>query len=74
MKKKINILMIILGLLFIIISVVLGFSNNFEGNQGALTLSIGVGLVAVGIAFTPKIWESICNVVDIITMFFSGLK
>lgn len=73
-KVKVNILMIICGLLFIIISLTLGFLNDFSGGQGILMLSLGVGLLAVGIAFTPRIWELIGKAADIITMFFSGLK
>jgi len=73
-KVKVNILMIIFGLLFIIISLVLGFLNNFEGDQGALTFALGVGLLTVGISFTPKIWKWIYSIVDMVVMFFSGLK
>jgi len=73
-KNKTNILLIICGLLFIIISLIVGFMNDFSGGQGFLLLSVGTGLLAVGIAFTPRIWELICKVADIITMFFSGLK
>ena len=73
-KNKTNILFIICGLLFIIISLIVGFMNDFSGGQGGLLLAVGAGLLAVGIAFTPKIWESVCKVADIITMFFSGLK
>ncbi|PRR79848.1 hypothetical protein [Clostridium vincentii] len=31
--------------------------ENFEGDQGALTFVIGVGLLTVGICFTPKLWK-----------------
>ncbi|WP_146127316.1 hypothetical protein [Clostridium vincentii] len=62
------------GLLFIIISLILGFLNNFEGDQGALTFVVGVGLLTVGICFTPKLWKWIYRIVDMVVMFFSRSK
>ncbi|MGL5084955.1 MAG: hypothetical protein ACRC68_04435 [Clostridium sp.] len=72
--NKVNILMITVGLGLIIISLVLGFLESFNGGRGGLLLSIGVGILAIGIAFTPKMWEWIAYIADSVSLFISGLK
>ena len=70
-KINANIIMIILGCLFIILSLVLGYSNQFSEGQGAIFLLIGVPLLVVDIAFTPKAPMLLWNIIDMIVMFFS---
>lgn len=73
MKRKLNIIAIFLGLIFIGIGVFIGYLNNFQGDSGFIFLMLGVPLTFVGIVFTPKIWETLGYAIDVITCFFSGL-
>lgn len=70
-KIKSNIVLIILGCLSIATSLIIGYLNQFSDGQGMSFLLIGVALLAVGLVFTPKIWEKLGYVIDMIVMFFS---
>mgnify|MGYP004462571853 FL=1 len=71
MKFKLNIISIILGLIFIVISVYIGCINSFQGNNGLILLIFGSVLTIIGVVFTPKIWEHVAYIIDIVVMFFS---
>lgn len=71
MKSKLNIISIILGLIFIVISVYVGYINSFEGNNGLILLILGTVLTIIGLAFSPKLWEYLACIIDIVVMFFS---
>ena len=71
MKSKLNIISIILGLIFIVISVYIGYINSFQGNNGLILLIFGTVLTIIGVIFTPKIWEHVAYIIDIVVMFFS---
>ena len=71
MKSKLNIISIILGLIFIVISVYVGYINSFEGNNGLILLIFGTVLTIIGLAFSPKLWEYLACIIDLIVMFFS---
>ena len=55
MKSKLNIISIILGLIFIVISVYVGYINSFEGNNGLILLIFGTVPTIIGLAFSPKL-------------------
>ena len=71
--KKIssNIILIILGCLFVLISLIIGYLNQFHNGRGMIFLLIGAPLLFIGIAFTPKIWVSLGYMIDMIIMFFN---
>ena len=71
MKFKLNIISIILGLICIVISVYIGCINSFQGNNGLILLIFGSVLTIIGVVFTPKIWEHVAYIIDIVVMFFS---
>ena len=71
MKSKLNIISIILGLIFIVISVYVGYINSFEGNNGLILLIFGTVPTIIGLAFSPKLWEYLACIIDLIVMFFS---
>ena len=71
MKSKLNIISIILGLIFIVISVYVGYINSFEGNNGLILLIFGTVLTTIGLVFSPKLWEYLACIIDIVVMFFS---
>ena len=71
MKYKFNVISIILGLILIVVSVFIGYTNNFQGGEGLLLLLLGTALALVGFVFTPKIWGACANILDIIVMFFN---
>jgi hypothetical protein len=70
-KIKSNIVLIILGCLFTLTSLTVGYLNQFSGEQGFIYLLIGVPLLTIGIVFTPKIWKMLGYIMDMITMLFS---
>lgn len=71
--KKIttNIILIILGCMFVLTSLMIGYLNQFHDGRGMTFLLIGVPLLFIGIAFTPKIWVSLGYIIDMIVMFFN---
>ncbi len=69
-KVKSNIVLMILGCLFIIISLTVGYLNQFSGNQGFIYLLIGVPLLTVGIVLTPKIWVILGYIMDAMLALF----
>lgn len=71
MKSKLNIISIILGLIFIVISVYVGYINRFEGNNGLILLIFGTVLTIIGLFFSPKLWEYLACIIDLVVMFFS---
>ena len=71
MKSKLNIISIILGLIFIVISVYVGYINSFEGNNGLILLIFGTVPTIIGLAFSPKLWEYLACIIDLVVMFFS---
>ncbi|WP_195469562.1 hypothetical protein [Clostridium sp. D43t1_170807_H7] len=71
MKSKLNIISIILGLIFIVISVYVGYINSFKGNNGLILLILGTVLTIIGLAFSPKLWEYLACIIDLVVMFFS---
>ena len=71
MKSKLNIISIILGLIFIVISVYVGYINSFEGNNGFIFLIFGTALTIIGLAFSPKLWEYLACIIDLVVIFFS---
>ena len=71
MKSKLNIISIILGLIFIVISIYVGYINSFEGNNGLILLIFGTVPTIIGLAFSPKLWEYLACIIDLVVMFFS---
>ena len=71
MKSKLNFISIILGLIFIVISVYVGYINSFEGNNGLILLIFGTVPTIIGLAFSPKLWEYLACIIDLVVMFFS---
>ena len=71
MKSKLNIISIILGLIFIVISVYVGYINSFEGNNGLILLIFGTVLTIIGLFFSPKLWEYLACIIDLVVLFFS---
>ena len=71
MKSKLNIISIILGLIFIVISVYVGYINSFEGNNCLILLIFGTVPTIIGLAFSPKLWEYLACIIDLVVMFFS---
>ena len=71
MKSKLNIISIILGLIFIVISVYVGYINSFEGNNGLILLIFGTVPTIIGLAFSPKLWEYLACIIDLVVIFFS---
>lgn len=70
MERKLNIISMIVGLFLVFISIYIRYTNNFKGSKGVVLLMIGTVLTIVGVVFTPKIWEPIANIIDILVMFF----
>ena len=71
MKSKLNIISMMLGLIFTLMSIDIGYLNNFHGNSGFPLMLIGLAFTIAGFAFTPKIWRPLGNIILIIIMFFN---
>ena len=73
MKSKLNIISMVVGMIFIAISVYIGSVSNFENKDSVIFILLlpGVILTSIGFVFTPKIWKVTVNIIELITMFFS---